>query len=299
MSKIRVIIYFLISSLWWGGSFFAIHHVIHGFSITMGVFLRVFVALLVVAPYVLIKFKNKIVFNRMAFKTMLIGTLGMTIPWLFLFYGEKFIQPAVAGIINATVPILVLFLMIISQPKDKVPFDKWMGLLLGFVGIVVIFYPELSIKQDQDTIVGLLAIALMAVSYAFSILGTRKMGQHFPSELNLFYQILGSVVCAIPFVLITPQPWILPDFTSMHVIAIIYLGAFSSALAMFCFFRIVHEVGSVEGAAITFFVPVVAITLDAVFLNAWIKWWQALGAILILSGLFFVNRQKKKPIQYK
>lgn len=299
MSKIRFLIYFSTASLCWGGSFYAIHHAIQGLSVSFAVFLRIVVAVLSVGGYLLFSKQLRLTWNHLVFKTMVVGALGMTVPWMFLFWGEQFIQPALAGIITSSVPILVLFLSVIANPKEKILINKWIGIALGFNGIVIIFYPQITFAANDQVILGLLAIAIMAFSYALNVLGTRKMGQHFKEELNLFYQALGALALVIPVLALSPQPWLKPDFAWTHILAVVYLGSMSSAVALFFLFRIIHSVGALEGSAITFFVPVVAIILDALLLNQWIEWWQALGAILILCGLFFVNRKKKDPIQYK
>ncbi len=298
------IIYFTLVSLFWGCSFLAIRIAIAEFPTSFAAFLRIAICLIFLIPY--LYFYNKRRKTETAKnlwklpkkiwpQSMLSGLFVMAIPWILLFWGQKYVTPALAAILNSTTPIFVAVLMPLLTPQDKLSLRKWLGVIVGFMGIIIIFGPELHAKEISFHLWGLIAILFMSICYAIGTLWTRKLTKHAGVEINLFYQCLGGMLLiSLYTIFFEPEP-ISFNVSYKAILAVIYLGIFSSALAWLMYCRILRDVGSVQAAAITFCVPVTAIILDAVFLNKIPLSHQAIGACLILLSVFIINRQKKKP----
>ena len=111
---------------------------------------------------------NSFFFNN--FFTLTISCIVIGLPFSLLFWGEKFISPSIAGVINGTVPFwtLIIAVSFFSGMKD-ITFRKILGLLAGFIGIAFIFGPKINLTGSENEIWGLISVTGMAVSYSVGI----------------------------------------------------------------------------------------------------------------------------------
>lgn len=288
MSNPRHILYFILMSLFWGGSFLAIAIAVQHFPPFFAAFIRSFIAMSAIAIYLFWK-RGKIQRPKVWLQSFGSGLFIMGIAWIFLFWGEKYVSPALAAILNGTVPIFTTLLFPLLTPQDKLSWNKWAGVLMGFLGIVVIFAPEFSFGMSLH-LKGLLAVLMMAVCYAIGTLWTRRLSNRVSNSTNLFYQCLGSATILLIASAIFELPYQSLHWSGKALLALTYLGLFSSALSLLLFFVLVKEIGSVQASAVTYCPPLVAILLDVIFLKKWITWNQAIGAVIILGAVFLIHK---------
>lgn len=289
--RVRLIfcLFFLFTTLAWGGSFLGIHYAIQGFHPYFAAFLRVLTAFVVMAFILFGKGGFRRFQHPLWKKAMLIGVVNMGLAWAFLFWGEKYVSPAIAAIINGTVPLFVVLLSPLLTPNDRLTWGKVFGTAFGFAGVAVIFYPEVNFTGLTQNLKGLLSIVMMAVCYALSVLGNRRLSGKVPHDINLMYQCLAGSVFLLGISYATGEPLILPECDYKAVIAIFYMGIISTVIAMLMFFWMIQKVGSVQATAVTFLVPGVSIVLDMIVLNKWLAFNQAMGCLLILVALSLIN----------
>ncbi|MDO8527088.1 MAG: DMT family transporter [Deltaproteobacteria bacterium] len=292
MSNPIHILYFILITLFWSGSFIAIHVAVQNFPPFFSAFLRSLIAMIFMGAYLLLR-KRRIRFSKNSLYSMGAGLFTMGIAWLFLFWGELNVNPAIAAILNSTVPIFIVLLTPLLTPKDRLSWNERLGVFLGFMGILIIFAPDISLKANLY-LYGLLAVLMMAFCYAIGVLWTRRIVHKTGNAINVFYQAFGSALFLGAVSLIFELPHQTLHWSWSGIAAIGYLGIFSSAIALLLFFHLIREIGSVTAAATTYCIPLIAILLDVVFLKKWILWNQALGASVILCSVFLINRHRQK-----
>lgn len=286
------ILYFILISIFWGGSFLAINLSLHGFSPFLAATLRVFLATLFTLGYV--KWK-KVEFPR---KTVTIqatanGLIGLGIPWALLFWGEQYVAPALCSIINSTTPIFTVIFtaIIVSSKQDRMTWNKWMGVILGFIGIAVIFGPFISGKSLQNT-EGLVAVVGMALCYGISIAWLKRYSPHISSIMALFLECVGALIILIPISIVygvtsyslTGQSLLVP------ALALLYLSIFSTTIAFILFYKLLRDVGTVQATATLYMVPIVSIFLDWLILDKWIGTHALFGALIVFAALRLIHR---------
>lgn len=279
---------FFLISLFWGGSFLAIKIAVTDLPPFYCAFLRVATCFLGISSYLLI-FERWITKPKEWLQAVGIGSLGMGIPWILLFWGEQHIDSALAAILNATTPIFTFLWMPIITRLDRWTLPKFLGVLFGFFGIVLIFYPEIS-KTISMQFKGMLAVLGMACSYSTGILWTRRIGHRMKGATLLFYQCLGGMTILAIATLVFEFPHDPFAGSLKAYLAILYLGIFSTLIAWLLFFKIVRDIGSLQAAAAGYCVPFVAILLDVFYRGKWITWNQGLGAAVILLSVLLINR---------
>ncbi len=291
-SRPRLFLYicFILPPLFWGGSFLGIRYSVEGFTVPVAVFLRVFVGFIAFLPLFFFK-RGLNLKHRYALPAFIGGAFAFSIPWLMLFWGEKHVQPALASIINATVPLHVAIMSPFFLKGEKLTVPKLIGVVLGLVGVAVIFLPEVNWEHLTVHAWGLISVEGCMIVYTISIISSRWLGKYIESDLNLFYQFLGGLAFILPFVIFNGAPFVLPTFTYKSVLAEIYLGVFSTAIGQFLFLNLLRMIDSAKAATTTYILPLVAIVLDLIFLKKLIMPHQALGAALIMVALFIVNNK--------
>ena len=289
MSNPIHLFYFTLISLFWGGSFLAIGIAVDHFPPAFSAFLRSVVGMLSMICYLL--WRRKTLRSKVWLQSMGCGLFTMGIAWIFVFWGEKFVAPALACVLNAAVPIFAVLLTPFMTPNDRLTRNKILGVLIGFSGVLLIFWPGL-ITGVTPEVKGLAAVLMMSLCYAIGVLWTRRIAQKTGGAVNLFYQCLGSALVLILFSLIFELPHSSLQWSWSGLAAVFYLGTFSTAVAWLLFFILLKEVGSLQATAVTYCMPLVAILLDFVVLHKIMLPIQTAGTIIILGGVFLINKKK-------
>ncbi len=118
---------------------------------------------------------------------MLCGLLTMGFPWALLFWAEQHVSGALGAIMNATVPIVVVLLNPVVNPGIRILLRQWAGVLLAFVGVVVIFGPRV-INGPASSTLALLALLGMVLCYASALLYTHRYLKGVPAALVAEWQ---------------------------------------------------------------------------------------------------------------
>jgi len=290
------VVLFLIVALFWGGSFVAIEPLVKIVPPITAAALRIGVAILClvfVLPILKVSFK---VPKKIQVKVWITGLFAFTFPFALLFWGEQSVSPGLAGILNGTVPIFVFLLGMIFTPGiETITVKKVVGLIVGILGVVVIFYPKLN-GGMTSSLAGAVAILLMACSYAASALLNRNLfTQHKQMHplTNLFNQLISGFIL-IAIIALTLEG--IPQFSTYQPVdtffaTVLYLGAGSTAIAFICFYRLIQSWGAVRASTVTYVIPATALVLDLILNRKIPSPTDLLGVIAITAGVLILNVQ--------
>ncbi len=294
-------LFFLLVASFWGGSFVAIKIVISVFPPLIGAALRLTVALLSLGIIFLVMRKPLILPKDNIWKSWLTGAFAQAIPFSLLFWGERHVSAGMAGIGNGTVPIWTLLIgNLFLGDQEAYTARKLCGLALGAVGILIIFIPIVNIAGTRDELLGTIAVFGMAASYGVAAVLNRLLmvgSKPIDFHANLFQQHCASLSlivleCFLVGERLSPR---LLFSSSTLTLSIVYLGLCSTAIAWILFYHLIKEWGAFRAASVTYLVPAMAIILDfAVFRNL-PSLAQAIGALIILSGVILIQRPRQSP----
>lgn len=300
-SPLVVSLSFILLGLFWGGSFIAMKEVTQEVPAALGAFLRVLVASFVLALILRVQGRKLfLVKARDRIRVWTAGALGLALPFTLLFWAEKFITPGLAGLLNASVPIWLALLILIFRPvheKREINWSVLVGVLIGFFGVFILFSPALA-ASEWLVAVGALAGAAASLCYAIANLVTRSVFRrpHIEFGQNLFEQHLGALVFLGVFNLGSGAFEVnLGELSLSAWMSTLYLGAFSTALAMTLYFNLLQAVGSVRASVVTYLIPIFALGLDYLFYGNFPLSQELWGAVIIFVSITFL-RQKKPPL---
>ena len=253
--------------------------------------------LLVLLPFLLrgkVGFPNKVSIWR---HLVILCLISAVVPWLLIIWSEKYIDSALATVLNATVPLFTIVIAHLWLHDDRMTRPRVFGLLIGFVGIVVLTFDDLfaaiTAGVDIDSRMKLLgqgAMLLAAFLYAMSNVYARARFRGVPPIFQAFYSMV--VACVLVWGLV---PVVEPGFTlplrPATWIAIAWLGVFGAGISYLIFYYLLHQIGPTRVATVTYTIPVVGATLGVVFLGEALTWELVVGTLLIVSGVWGVTRR--------
>ena len=159
---------------------------------------------------------------------------------------------------------------------------KGLGMLLGLIGLIAIFFSGEQISPDAALGVAGVLVAVMLHSYSMVLV--KRIGY----QANGLVITSGGLMVAVPLYLLT---WFIsgaewPHEVSDRAIAsIVYLGVIGSVLGFALFYYVLKHVSATRVALLTLVTPVTALWLGHTLNNESITFTVIAGTLLILSGL--------------
>jgi drug/metabolite transporter (DMT)-like permease len=219
------------------------------------------------------------------------GPLSLAIPIFLISWGEQTIDSAVASILNATVPLFTLVIAHFWLSDDKITFQKTLGLLVGFAGVVILLSKDL-LASEQASIIGQIAVILASFFYGLSAVGIRKYTTHIHNVMRGVGLLTTSAILMWLVGPVFERPFEIPQLP-ITWIAALWLGILGSGLAMIMMYYLIHEIGPTRASLVTYLFPVGGVLLGVIFLNEHLSWQLIAGTILIILSLVVVNYKKK------
>ena len=142
---------------------------------------------------------------------------------------------------------------------------------------------------DAGQTLGIILCLGAAVSYGFAALWGRKFLAGVAPVKSATCQLLCSTLIMVVVVSVIDQPWTLDAPGLRTVWALIALAVFGTAFAYIVFFKILVSAGPSNVMLVTLLIPVTALILGNLFLNESIQIKEILGALIIGTGLLFID----------
>ena len=286
----------ILLSVLWGGSFFFVEVALRGLQPFTLVFLRVSIAAVILTVVV---HACGMRFPKAAgtwLEFLLMGAVNNAIPFCLIAWGQTRIDSGIASILNATTPIFTVLLAHYLTRDERLSFNKLWGVGLGFIGVFVLFRPQLSNGFSWQ---GLGQAAVLAAALCYSLAGI--FGKRF-KEVPPIVTSAGMLTCSsflmLPLALATGVP--AAGGISFEVVAAVAgLAAVSTAAAYLLYFRILSTAGATNVLLVTFLIPVSALILGVGILGEVLQVNDVAGMFCIFAGLAIIDGRVLRVIRYQ
>jgi drug/metabolite transporter (DMT)-like permease len=225
---------------------------------------------------------------------LLTGLLGSFFAAILFCVAETSINSSVAAILNATTP---LFVMIVGWLffKRSTTFIQVAGILIGFLGVLLLFLPSLTANDISFTGHALLVL-LATVLYGFNVNIANKSLLNTP-PLYIAALAFGMLI-PLDTLMLFQQGFFSKDlFTEsllMEMASTVVLGVLGTAFATWLFYILMQKAGPLFSSMVTYGLPFVAIGWGVVA-GERISSSILFALALILSGVYLANK-KKSPV---
>ncbi len=222
-----------------------------------------------------------------------IAALNNALPFALIFWGQIHISIGLASILNATSPLFTVVVAHWATQDDKLTPGRAIGLIAGFIGVVVLIGPDL-LADFSSYVLAEIALLVAALSYACGAIYARRLKAMPPVTIACGQLTMASILLA-PFVLVVDGPWTLSAVSGAPIWAMVALAVFCTALAYLMYFRVLSRAGATNALLVTFLIPVSAILLGIVLLEETIEPRQLAGMAAIAIGLATIDG---RPARY-
>jgi drug/metabolite transporter (DMT)-like permease len=215
-------------------------------------------------------------------KLWVVAMLLNVVPGVLFAFAQQYITSALAGIINATTPLMTLIFMLLIFREEKIKREQVYGLLIGALGVMTVVgvWKELGGNQLIGVIALLIAVSCYGASYPYSTRNVIPLG--LKPEALATGQLLMATMTLLPLFVI--DGFSSDNYATQSIIAMLCLGIFGSGFAYIWNFSVTAAAGSAIGSTVTYITPVVAVFVGWLYLNEEIAWHEPVGALVVIIG---------------
>ena len=294
MREPKLLDYFLLTilALIWASAFFNIKIATYSYGPITIAFLRIFFGTIPVIALCLFK-KIKIeAFSKDWYWFASIGMINLVIPFFLIAYGMQKIQSNLAAILMATTPLSATLLAHFFTDNEKINFEKVLGVLIGFSGIVFLFSDNFLINEKNffSAILILIGSTFYVVGGLLTLKISNKKNENVTASI-----LIWATIFLIPITAYVEQPWNLNPSTK-STISVIYLGVVATGFAWLLRFRILKNNGLVFQAQVAYLIPIFGVILGYLFLKELITSKVIMALIAVIIGIYLVKKSNKTNI---
>jgi len=222
------------------------------------------------------------------------GILSFSLNYGLVFWGEQYISSGLAALLQSTLPAFGLIIAHYYLPRERMTLPRMAGVLLGVVGVGVIFSNQLAVSGPR-ALWGSAALVLSAFCAAYANVLVKAYGLNLqPSVLAAGQMLFGLIPLLLIGIPLEGNP-LKFHWTPMAWISMLYLAIVGTVVAFLLYYWLMHNMDVTKTMLIALVTPVVAVVLGMLVLKEELNWRTLVGGAMIMSGigLIAVRRSRK------
>lgn len=310
-SVASIVLAYLVVYIVWGSTFFFIEKALHSFSPFVLGSIRFIIAGTLLMGYCKLKGYN--IINKKDIKqAIFVGFLLLFVDMAAIIWAEQYISSGIVTILSAATAI---WFIVLDKPKWKENFSSLptvLGLLLGFVGVILLFAEQVltdsySDEQKSQNLIAMAVLTFGSIGWTIGSLYSKysqaKKEKKQPKELleatekplNVMVKTAWQMVTAgfaFTTVALLNGEYARFDY---HTVAtedwasLIYLALFGSILAFSCYIWLLQVRPATEVSTYAYVNPIVALLLVYYFSDHDVTLMQIIGLVVVLLSVLLMN----------
>ena len=279
---------YLVTVLIWGSTWLAIEFQLGIVEPEVSIVYRYFIASGLLFIYCKIR-KLRLIFEpKYHVWFMLLGACLFCLNYIFAYRAQIHITSALAAIAFSTMlwMNIILSRLIFGTRAGRRVLS---GALLGIIGIVVIFAPQVGQVSLSDTVLYGSSLALLgALTASFgNMVSQGAQARALPvMQANAWGMLYGGILTT--FIAVLRGQAFNFDASFSYVISLLYLAVFGSVVAFGAYLTLLGRIGAHKAGYATVMFPVVALVLSLLFEGLGLSTSIILGTALVLLGNLLV-----------
>jgi drug/metabolite transporter (DMT)-like permease len=194
-----------------------------------------------------------------------LGLNSFALSYGVVYWAEQYLPSGLTAVLFATHPLLVLVLAHLSLPAERITARRAAGVVIGFVGVLLIFRSDLTTYEPRAPIAALV-LMLSPLAAAASNVAIKRWGTGLHVyNLTMLPMAYGALVLLT--VSLLTEDLATARWTAVAVGSIIYLALFGSVIAFVIFYTLLKRVAVSSLALISYVFPIVAVILGCLILD--------------------------------
>ena len=222
----------------------------------------------------------------------LLGLLMNIVGNGFVVYAQQYVASGLTAVLIATTPFWSALVERLLPNGERFSARSLVGLTLGFTGIVILVWPEMTNggAGGRMFVIGVLAIQLACIGW---VIGTSFAKRHelgddpFPSTaLQMVFSGIMLLSAATAH-----GDWAELSFTPRTISAMLYLSIAGSLVAYSAYIYAIQHLPLQLVSLYAYINPMIAVALGTLLLNEPLSARTIVAAILVLAGTWIVGRR--------
>jgi drug/metabolite transporter (DMT)-like permease len=269
----------------WGTTFFFNEMLLRDIGPLSVSLVRVSIAAVTVWVYLAATGQYKRVSAQALAAMALLGALMFAIPFAIYPLGQQYVASAVAGIVNALTPEMVVVISHFWPGGERATLHKSLGVLAGFLGILLLTIPAFN-SGESTRLFGTLVIVLAPVSYACAMNWVRRLSGT-PVPVMVAWAFSFAALLLVPAVLMVEG--VPARVTGTSVASGVFLGTVLTGAFFLIGFQILPRAGATKTSTVTFIAPISALLIGWLVLGEELGLPHFLGMGAIFLGLLLID----------
>lgn len=210
--------------------------------------------------------------------------------FIFEVLGVSMTSTSEAGLMISLIPVFVaIFSMMFLHEKLKPSQIAFIILSVGGVVFINMMKDKLSLS---GSILGIVFLFIAIVASSFYNIGSKKSSENFtPVEITFVMMWVGAIsfngiLTVINIAKGTMGSYFAPLSNSQSIMPLLYLGILSSIVAFFMVNYTISKIPVSQSAVFANLCTIVSIFAGVVILKEAFHWYDFLGAVMILVGVW-------------
>ncbi|HEX5126076.1 MAG TPA: EamA family transporter [Rhodocyclaceae bacterium] len=274
---------YLIATLIWGSTWLAITFQYGIVPASASVAYRFLLAGLIMLTWCAIR-KERLHFNPSEFTwSALQGVLLFGVSYMLVYEAERHIASGLMAVLNSAMLLFNLAGMRIAFAQ-QLNRKSLLGASLGVLGIVLVFWPEVTRGQSTSNWIGIACgVAAALLASLGNLVAQRNRNANIPLLPSTAYGMLVGGAVALVFTLLRDRSLVF-DIRPAYVASLFYLAVFGSVFAFAAYLAFMGRIGAGRAGYIAIAVPILALLLSAIFeAYAW-RIWTVAGIVCAAAG---------------
>lgn len=224
--------------------------------------------------------------------TAIAGFLFLCVGNGLVVWALKYMDSGFAALEISAQPLIVLILLRIIDGK-KIKTMSVIGVFLGILGMYMLVSQQ-EVLNNKDSLIGMGMIFICLLAWAYGSIFVRKADLPANYFVNTGYQMLFGGIMLFITSLFLGEKWSSPIAWSAEVqFSMIVLILLGSIVAFTSFNYLLKVVSPEKVATSTYVNPIIAMALGWYFLNEQVTNQSAFAALVLLTGVYFINTKKQ------
>ena len=210
-----------------------------------------------------------------------------------VYWSETILPSGLVSVLWAVFPMMAAVCAHWFIPGERLRLGQWLGFLVGFGGVVLLFYTDVADVGPQAISAGL----VLLLSPLLVALGQTHVKRHGAAVSSLLLNRNGMAISALVLATaaLVSERDVPVQWTAQAVASVLYLAVIGTCVTFGLFFWALRYAPVYRLSVISYLTPVLALTLGAVAGGEPVGPQTVVGVALILAGVGLVMLKRKQP----
>jgi len=222
---------------------------------------------------------------------LFLGCFNFGLSYGLVYFTETHLPSGLVSVLWGVFPMMMAAIGHLFLPGERLRGRQWLGFVLGFAGLVVLYATDVRSFGPAAVPVALLLMLSPLVSAVGTALAKRHAARVSSLALNRNGMLTGAVVLGAAALLAerdAPATW-----TGPAVLSVVYLALAGTVATFGLYFWLLRTTDANRMSLIAYVTPAVALTLGALVRGEAIGATTLAGSALILGGVVLVVRGRR------